>query len=89
MEIDGQIVGLNSDSYQKLRGRGFMFYGQDTNENFGFSTQVVVMELNIGNNNTKVACIGADDTDGTRHRADIFTPNACMHSNNFRYIKTW
>ena len=74
MEIDDIIVGLGIRD-ENLRGRGFMFMGQVHNETFGFNTQRVVMELTEGNNNTKVVCIGADDTGDSRSRVDIITPD--------------
>ena len=77
MEIDSNIVGLdNEQNDEDLRGRGFIFMGQEHNLTFGFSTQLVVMELTEGNNNTKVACIGADSGVATnRSRVDIITPD--------------
>ena len=74
MEIDGRLAGFGSDD-EYLHGRGFMFMGQKHNETFGFSTQLVVMELNEGNNNTKVMCLGADDAVSSRSRIDIVTPD--------------
>ena len=74
MEIDDQIVGLGgADEF--LRERGFMYMGQEHNLTFGFSTQRVVMELTEGNNNTKVACIGADNGNSEASRVDIITPD--------------
>ena len=65
MEIDGQLAGLGgNDEY--LHGRGFMFNGQVHNETDGTSTQLVVMELNEGNKNTRVACVATDDAGSSR-----------------------
>ena len=74
VEIDGRLAWFGSDD-EYLHGRGFMFNGQVHNDTDGTSTQVVVMELNEGNNNTRVACVATDDADGSR-RPPITTPDA-------------
>lgn len=71
MEIDGEIVGLTDD----LHGRGFIYNGHIHNAD-DTSTQSVMMELSKRNNNTRVVCIGADDTDGDGSRVVIITPEA-------------
>ena len=75
MEIDGELATLDDNVDQELRGRGFMFSGQVHNDTDGTSTFLVVMELNEGNNNTRVACVATDNVDDSR-RPPIITPDA-------------
>ena len=73
MEIDGQLAGMDGNVDQELRRRGFMFMNQEQTP--GVSTQLVMMELNEGNNNTRVACVATDNAGDTR-RPNIFSPDA-------------